>query len=601
MDNSIYKEERTKGLNFLHKFSRLLRKEKNDLQKILEGTVNLLSSSFEHPENVGVCITFKKHEFKTQDYEMTPWKITSQLDLYGEHTGSIEISSRIPPLHGQFAFTKEEQLVLETIAEHLSRVIEQIQEKNDLQRSKNKLSMTLDSIGDGVIVTDAAERIIRLNPQAEKLTGWSEEDALGRAFHEVFHIVNANTGEPVPDPVHNAMKTGRTQNLARDTVLIARDGKKRHITDSAAPIRDLKDRIFSVIMVFSDVTERTAAEEKARYQSFHDGLTGLHNRVYMEDEMERLDTERQLPIGIIMVDSNGLKLVNDAFGHEAGDEVLRETAEILKLSCRGEDIIARWGGDEFVILLPQTTEEEVQAICQRISVKCKETYVKEIPISLAVGFAIKNCKDLVLADVLIESEENMYKRKLEESQSVKRHVVDCLLKNLEEKSFETDDHYSVMQNAAERIGVKMELTQIELTRLELLILLHDIGEVNVSKEILNKKSPLTSDEWEIIRKHPETGYRILHATEEYAHVAEDALSHHERWDGRGYPYGLTEKEIPLLARIASVVDAYEVMRSGRPYKKAMSQEEAVSELKRCAGFQFDPELVEIFLHFQEFD
>ena len=125
--------------------------------------------------------------------------------------------------------------------------------------------------------------------------------------------------------------------------------------------------------------------------------------------------------------------------------------------------------------------------------------------------------------------------------------------------------------------------------------MHDIGEINISAEILTKKGPLTAEEWDIIKKHPETGYRIVRATEEFSHVAEDILSHHERWDGSGYPQGLKGKEIPLLARITAIVDAYEVMTSGRPYKKAMPREEIIAELKRWTGRQFDPELADVFL------
>ncbi len=169
-----------------------------------------------------------------------------------------------------------------------------------------------------------------------------------------------------------------------------------------------------VAEMMSNAYTRNQAEEKVRYQSFHDGLTGLYNRVYLEKEMERLDTERQLPIGIIMADLNGLKLVNDAFGHTVGDEMLKQAAEILKNSCRREDIIARWGGDEFVIFLPQTTERDAKAICQRIDEKCKITYVKEAPLSLALGAAIKTGPSQDLAAILNEADENMYKHKLAE-------------------------------------------------------------------------------------------------------------------------------------------------------------------------------------------
>ena len=354
-----------------------------------------------------------------------------------------------------------------------------------------------------------------------------------------------------------------------------------------------------VAELISNSLSRYLADEKIRHISFHDSLTGLYNRVYLENEMERLDTERQLPIGIIMADLNGLKLVNDSYGHEAGDEILKQTAAILRSSCRGEDIVARWGGDEFIIFLPQTTAADAKAICQRIDEKCKATYVKDIPLSLAVGFAIKYSTGQDLAEVLKEAEEIMYKHKLAESQRVKSAVLKRMLKNLEAKGLETEDHYAVKQNAAQRIGKKLGFSPLEFARLERLLPLHDIGEVNISEEILTKQGSLTAEEWEIIKKHPETGYRIVRATEEFAQVADDILSHHERWDGLGYPQGLKGKEIPLLARITAVAVAYEVMSSGRPYKKAMSWEEIAAELKRCAGFQFDPELIKIFLLFLE--
>jgi diguanylate cyclase (GGDEF)-like protein len=347
--------------------------------------------------------------------------------------------------------------------------------------------------------------------------------------------------------------------------------------------------------LISNAYTRNLAEEQVRYQSFRDGLTGLYNRIYLEKEMERLDTGRQLPIGIIMADLNGLKLANDTFGHDVGDEMLKQTAEILRSSCRSEDIIARWGGDEFVIFLPQTTEEDAKAICNRIDEKCKDTFIKGIPLSLAVGTAIKNRITMDLAEVLKEAEANMYEHKLAESQLAKSAGLKIMLKNLEAKSYETDTHYAVMQNIALRIGKNIGLSQSKLSKLKTLISLHDIGEINISEEILTKKGPLTEEEWEIMKKHPETGYRIVRVTEEFAQVAEDILSHHEHWDGSGYPQGSKGKEIPLLARITAIADAYEVMSAGRAYKTAMSKREVTTEFKRCAGSQFDPELIEIFL------
>jgi len=363
----------------------------------------------------------------------------------------------------------------------------------------------------------------------------------------------------------------------------------------SAPMFGHNEHYYGRVYYYRDITERKDAEEKIRYLSFHDQLTGLYNRHFLEKEMKRLDTERQLPIGMIMADLNGLKLANDTFGHKAGDEMLKQTAEILRSSCRREDIIARWGGDEFIIFLPQTTEEDAKAICQRIEEKCQETYVKDMSLSLAVGAAIKNSTKKGLEELLKEAEENMYKHKRAESQQVKSAGLKTMLKSLEAKSFETEAHYSSMQDAAQKIGKKIGLSESELSKLKILISLHDIGKINISAEILTKKGPLTAEEWDIIRKHPETGYRIVRATEEFAHVAEDILSHHERWDGSGYPQGLKGKEVPLPARITAIADAFEVMSSGRPYKKAMAREEIIAELKRWAGSQFDPELADVFL------
>ena len=351
----------------------------------------------------------------------------------------------------------------------------------------------------------------------------------------------------------------------------------------------------SILVNAADITERKEAKQRLRYISFHDTLTGLYNRAYLEEEMKRLDTERQLPLSLIMIDLNGLKLVNDTYGHEKGDEMLKTAAEIVKNNCREEDIVARWGGDEFVILLPQTNEQQLDKISKRIKTSVKEIHIKDIPLSLALGTSIKQEKFQDIGRVLKEAEDNMYKNKLSERRSVRNSMLHTFLSTLQAKSYETEQHSQRMLVLAWKLGEKLGLSESELYRLELLITLHDIGKINISEEILTKKDFLTEIEWDMVKKHPEIGYRIAVATEEFSHVANDILSHHERWDGKGYPKGLEGKEIPLLARIVAIVDAYDVMSNGRPYKKAKSKEEIIEELKNCSGSQFDPELVVVFL------
>ncbi len=311
--------------------------------------------------------------------------------------------------------------------------------------------------------------------------------------------------------------------------------------------------------------------------------------------MQRLDTKRQLPASIIIADLNGLKLVNDTFGHDAGDRMLKAAADILRKSCRKEDVIARWGGDEFVIFLPQTGEENAKSICRRIKNNCRKVFIEDVPLSISLGVTVKQNVGVDLAVLFKDAEEDMYKHKLHEGRREKRSLLKALLKTLGNKSFETKAHTQRMQKTAMNLGKAVGLSRPELNRLKLLIDLHDIGKITIPEEILNKKGSLTPHEWAIIRKHPETGYRIARASEEFAHVAEEIMAHHERWDGSGYPQGLKGEGIPLLARITAVVDAWDIMSAGSAYKKPLPKDAAVLEIQRYAGTQFDPELAEVFL------
>lgn len=350
-----------------------------------------------------------------------------------------------------------------------------------------------------------------------------------------------------------------------------------------------------VVCYAEDITERKKAEEHIRYLGFHDALTGLFNRAYLEEEIKRLDTKRQLPISIIMADLNGLKITNDTYGHAQGDEMLKLAGKLIKKSCRREEIIARWGGDEFVILLPKTNVEQSLTICKRINEYSKNADINGIPISISLGAATKFSAQETIAQTLKHAEDNMYKNKLTESRSIKNSVLQTLLTTLAAKSSETESHTKQMQSIAQQLGVKLGLEDSELQKLNLLITLHDIGKINISEEILKSTQPLTEAEWKIMKRHPEIGFRIARATEDFAHVAEEILAHHENWDGTGYPQGLKGENIPLLSRITAIADAYEVMKNGRPYKKPMSKTAIVAEFKKWAGTQFDPALVQEFL------
>ena len=335
--------------------------------------------------------------------------------------------------------------------------------------------------------------------------------------------------------------------------------------------------------------------DRIKTLTFHDYLTGLYNRAYFEEELKRLDVKRQLPLSIIIGDVNGLKLVNDALGHDAGDVLLKKIAKVLKESFRKEDIIARWGGDEFSIILPATSNEVANKIIQRVKERCEKNSTDEMKLSISFGVSTKIEESEDTQELTKSSEEQMYRRKMVEQKSIHSSMISSLAKALSERDYETEEHVERMRDYATLLGMQLDLSESQIDDLSLLATLHDIGKIAIADNIILKPGKLTSEEFEAVKKHPEIGFRIATSSLELVPIADAILYHHEWWNGKGYPKGLKGEEIPLLARIISVVDSYDAMTSDRPYRKAMCKEAAIQELSLFAGKQFDPVIVEKFI------
>ena len=337
-------------------------------------------------------------------------------------------------------------------------------------------------------------------------------------------------------------------------------------------------------------------EDNLKYLSYYDSLTGLYNRFYFEEELKRIDTPRQLPIGIIVGDLNNLKLINDCLGHSTGDRMLVSSAKVLKNACRKEDIVARYGGDEFSIILPDITDKNLVEIKKRIMNLCDAESIKyELPISMSMGISLKKTENKDIKDVAREAENKMYASKVRSKKITFKNALFLLEKNVEKKDNIYKGHNRRVKKLSLKLGKMLKINEYNLTKLSKLAKFHDIGKIAVSETILEKTGKLTKKERLVMRQHVEVGYRIARSSEYLSAVAEAILHHHEKWNGRGYPARLKGKKIPILSRIIAVVNVYDVRTHVMPHRKAVSREEAIAELKKSSGTRFDPEIVEAFI------
>lgn len=343
----------------------------------------------------------------------------------------------------------------------------------------------------------------------------------------------------------------------------------------------------------TEVLKRIKSQEKVNYMTFYDPLTGLYNRVRMDEEIAEIDHEDNLPMSVIMGDMNSLKLVNDVFGHAEGDRMLRNAGQVISKICRKKDILGRWGGDEFLIILPQTTSQEAREVVAGIKKEIKN-FGDPVPLGISLGLGFRENMNRKMADVISEAEDLMYREKLLESREHRQRIVDFIHENLSNRSNESQEHFKNLHYLVQRIGRVLALSETEMEALEMLPFLHDLGKIAIPEEILKKPGPLKEREWEVMKRHPEIGYRIAASVPELGMIAEGILSHHERWDGSGYPLGIEGENIVLIARIFAIADAFEVMTAGRPWQEAISRQEAIERIRAGAGSQFDPWLVKMF-------
>jgi diguanylate cyclase (GGDEF)-like protein/PAS domain S-box-containing protein/putative nucleotidyltransferase with HDIG domain len=465
--------------------------------------------------------------------------------------------------------------------------------KDDLQRSAEKLRLLLDSTAEAIFGVDLEGRCTFTNASCLKMLGYDHEnDLIGQSMHELIHHSKPD-GNPLPVEaclMDRAFKEG-VRAHADDEVLWRADGTCFEVEYFSHP-QYQGEKIVGAVINFMDITDRKRHEERIRFLSLHDELTGLKNRHFIEELIKEYNSLDEVPVTVIVGDINGLKLTNDVFGHRAGDDLIKRAAEILRQSTREEDAIARVGGDEFLILLPGIGEDEAGNVMKRIHKGFEEAVIDVVKFNISLGSDTKVVPGKSLEEIMTNAENAMYKEKTLNRNRINQNLIRSFMETLHQRSREEEAHSLAVASLCKKIASALGLEAAEIHRMEKAGYHHDIGKIVIEEEMLNKH-PLGEEELEKMRIHPIVGYRILNLFDETLDIAEGVYSHHERFNGEGYPKGLKGEEIPLMARIIAVAEVYD--RMVNPYGPSpVSREQAMMAIKESSGTYFDPAVVEAF-------
>jgi len=407
------------------------------------------------------------------------------------------------------------------------------------------------------------------------------------------------------------------------------------IAGGAASLNLDPDQFGLLAPIARRLADVAVALEAATEGATIDRLTHVANRptllAFLFAEVERVARYNR-PLSIAFIDLDHFKAVNDTYGHEVGDTVLRGVAAVLQANTRQADLVGRYGGEEFVLVLPESSIDEAAAVAEKLRLLVvKERYPAgagaEVAVSISIGIAGGFAQQIRVDQLLRDADAAMYSAKsLGRNQTFVFAEIDddsaripraAISKEGRARAAEVGElarqaafaalaaivsplpHYrgkpsSLIAAIAVRTAHELQLPDAEIDRIRVAALLHDVGKVAVSEQILEKPGPLNSDEWQSVIQHPRMGQVIIDQVAAVQDAGAIILHHHERYNGRGYPHGLRGSEIPLGARIVAIADAYDAMMHDRPYRKAIGHAAAVAELRRYADVQFDPQLVELF-------
>ncbi len=462
--------------------------------------------------------------------------------------------------------------------------------EDELMESEKKFRSLFENMEEALVINELIYdengeavnyRIVDANDSYEEQTGLKVEDVRGKPVDEVF-----NTDEPPYMDIHKE---------------VAQSGGAQAFTRYFAPLKKyFRISVFSpkkgqTASIFIDLSKERKFEETIDFLSYRDKLTKLHNRRYYEENIPFITQKAQMPLSVLLSDLNALKIANDAFGHQVGDQVIETAANLLEKHAPKHSTLCRIGGDEFIMLMPNTPREDAKQVMKAIKAESKQIHVDKVEVSISLGLATMQTDNEDFSALYKLAEAKMYRYKLDEGPKVRERLLALIEKTLFERYRGEQDHSDNVRRYAQRLAETVGCSEHELKKVDLAARYHDIGKIALDENILNKEGALSEYEWIDVKRHSEIAYRILSGIPRLAEVSEYILSHHENYDGTGYPKREKGKDIPKISRILRICDAYDAMTSFRFYRDTLDQEAAIEELKRCKGKDFDPELVDHFV------
>mgnify|MGYP003756774729 FL=1 len=461
--------------------------------------------------------------------------------------------------------------------------------------SGNDLRLILDTSAEAIYGIDKEGKCTFCNRSCLEMLGYTDEkELLGKDMHRQIHHTRAD-GRPFPVEecrIFKAFSLGEGAH-AEEEVFWRKDGTSFAVEYSSYP-KIKNGEIVGAVITFMDISQRKEREAEIRYLSCYDALTGLQNRRCFEENRAAIDTQENLPLSVIVADINWLKMTNDIFGHAAGDGLIQKASDIFRQVCRPGDIIARIGGDEFVLLLPRTSWEGAMEILSEIKSRVAGACADAIRCSISAGVSTKRSPSQSLDDVILDADNGMYMDKTVNRKSENRQMLDTIIEALHAKYPREKQHSTDTQKLCTRLGAALKLPANEISKLEQAAYLHDIGKIVLDRKIM-EKDVFSREEISRIMQHPLYGYRILSLFDDTLDIAGYIYSHHEKWDGTGYPKGLAGEQIPLISRIIAVCEAYaRVTRTQRLPAEERSPA-AIRYIREGAGSQFDPQIADALI------